>query len=539
MSSGVIPKWLDSIQGAVTQQNGEQLRQLLPIEPPFHPDFQNLIREVSQSNEFAGDGATVSLKNFIESRLPLADYQASRDAWVALPDFLAEFLRFVRDVKVENLLETFERLSDLVVKCGSTLNNEKYDVLMIPTLLYYTKVLVRLAIGLEKQPQLIAHLTASEDDQTLPEQAASKLRSILGNCARDQRPNGKGVVVYKLVNLIMKMLFQCNRPESIRTFYPVVVIQHRSINDYPRSERVTYLYYLGKYFFTAGQFHSASQTLEAAYAECHVDFLKQRRLILIYLVAANIIHGRFPSKALYSRREAAGFQVRIEPLCRAISKGDLAAFRVLTAFDHEYASWFMYFGIFDQLRNRCEPLVYRSLARRTFAVHATGGTMTAAGEKTAPTLDLEDLTSVAYALELRAANPILRSKQAPGVRHTNWLFMQADEGSLPVPYVDPDFEGLDEEDIYPSHLLPDLMEVECIVAGLIETGLMKGFVSHKLGKFAVSGAKNRPALQAGWPPVAETLRERLGNQDVPGWKRSSGIMGGSVIQLTGAMAAGS
>jgi hypothetical protein len=88
-------------------------------------------------------------------------------------------------------------------------------------------------------------------------------------------------------------------------------------------------------------------------------------------------------------------------------------------------------------------------------------------------------------------------------------------------------------------LLPDLMEVECIVAGLVSVGLMRGFISHKLAKFAVSGAKNKPALQAGWPSVAEALRERMGNPDVPGWKKNSGLgAGGNVIQLTGAGAAG-
>jgi len=117
--------------------------------------------------------------------------------------------------------------------------------------------------------------------------------------------------------------------------------------------------------------------------------------------------------------------------------------------------------------------------------------------------------------------------------------MQTDEASLPRPYVDPEYEGLDDDEINPTHLLPDLMEVECIIAGLVSNGIMRGFISHKLAKFAVSGAKNRPALQAGWPNVAEALRERMGNPDVPGWKTSSGVIGaGNVIQLTGAAAAG-
>jgi hypothetical protein len=282
--------------------------------------------------------------------------------------------------------------------------------------------------------------------------------------------------------------------------------------------------------------------LEAAYLECHIDCLKNRRLILVYLVTTNIILGRFPTASLYKRREAAGFQPRFAPICRAIALGDLSSFRLLTRFDTDHADWFLYFGLLLPLRDRCEPLVWRSLARRTFLLYdaapATDANGTPSPEKPMPTLTLEALAHVGRALEIRALNPMARVEPPPSRRHTNWIFMETSTPPPEAAYIDPDFEGLDPDEAVPETLLPDLDEVECIVAGLVESGLMNGFMSRKQSKFAVSGAKKKPVLQAGWPQVWETLSAPRKGDKVVGWKKEYGVVGGMQIRMSSAGAAG-
>jgi hypothetical protein len=398
---------------------------------------------------------------------------------------------------------------------------------------------------------LIAHLVNTDSGiSSLPERAAGQLRPIISECARDTRPNGKSSAVYKLANLSMKILFQCNKPESVRHIYTSVMRAKRPIADYNRSDRVTYLFYLGRYFYASAQFFAAMRVLEQAYLECDIRALKNRRLILIYLVAASIILGRFPTSSLYDRAEATGFRDRFMDICKAMKLGDLCSFRLLTSLSGPYANWFLHFGILLQIQSRGEVIVWRSLARRTFALRnppSTNGaafvTTNSRGQQVAPTLDMKDLHVLMRALAIRVLSPLARGSGIPGQRHTAYAIIDTHTpADLPKPYVDPEFEGvpLSELGITAQTLpteVPTEKEVEGMVASLISMGLMNGYISHRLMKFAIKGAKERPASQAGWPNVAKVLREKHDSDDLPGI--NDGVQQGNVIHLSSAAPAGS
>jgi hypothetical protein len=103
--------------------------------------------------------------------------------------------------------------------------------------------------------------------------------------------------------------------------------QSPPLAHFPASQRVTYLYYLGRYLFSNNLFYPALIALQAAYDQCHRQAISQRHLILAYLIPCNIIMGRFPSRKLLQRPEASGLTDKFEQLCRLIVRGDYIAFR--------------------------------------------------------------------------------------------------------------------------------------------------------------------------------------------------------------------
>lgn len=232
-----------------------------------------------------------------------------------------------------------------------------------------------------------------------------------------------------------------------------------------------------------------------------------------------MILGRFPSQQLYQRPEAKGLAERFQPLCRAIAKGDLATFRRLTEIKNEQTNWFIYYRIFFQIRNRCEVLVWRSLIRRTFLLNGTQGAQPVQDDnapRRAPTVDLQDILHLMRFLEKKALTPLSQLDHGPGRRHTNWIFM-GDTPPARATYVDPDFEG-ESEGEQAELLLPDMLEVECIVASLVDQGFLNGFISHKQLRFAITGAKKKGALAAGFPNMWEVIKSRS-DDEVPGWRR--------------------
>lgn len=88
-------------------------------------------------------------------------------------------------------------------------------------------------------------------------------------------------------------------------------------------------------------------------------------------------------------------------------------------------------------------------------------------------------------------------------------------------------------------LMPDITDVEAIVASLVTQDLLHGFVSHSLKRFAILGAKQKGgALAAGFPAPWGVMKTRAGGErvDVPGWVSGSGrpqVRMGGVVNLSG------
>jgi len=177
------------------------------------------------------------------------------------------------------------------------------------------------------------------------------------------------------------------------------------------------------------------------------------------------------------------------------------------------AQWYLGKRILLQLSNRCEILVWRSLARKTFLLSGTQGN---ASNKRAPTLDLQDMLVLATFLERRALEPDNPATRTP---HTNSIFMS------PIPitqseqqgYVDPDLTDAVEPG---GPDLPSIARVESIVASLVEQDLLHGFISHKSLRFAITGSKIAGALSAGFPRVWDVIKSKV-DDEVPGWVRET------------------
>ena len=239
-----------------------------------------------------------------------------------------------------------------------------------------------------------------------------------------------------------------------------------------------------------------------------------------------------------SRPEAAGLFERFAPISRAIRSGDLTSFKRSLGPESGEEKWFFQKGILLTLLHRCEVLVWRSLARRVFLL--TYQFPSDPNSKKAPTLDLMDLVAAAqYCQKVlegweRPLNPI--SVMQGGRTHTNTMFMKPQD-LAPSGVTTRSLNA--SQGILFGARMPDLLEIEAIVASLVQQGLLRGFIGHNQMKFAILGAKLRGgALKAGFPDVFEVIRARVElegrHTEVPGWVQDErkGGMGG-VVNLSG------
>lgn len=530
----VLGQFLVQVNGFIQARNEKSLSDWLALEPPFNQQYNAMIQELQAT---CPKGSEEALEQRCTQALKAATEGDDGSPWTAFIKFMAQYLAYLRDVSADasKYLETYELLSELQQRGNSALGHATLGYLILPTAVANARLVCRLAIGLDRQPELIAHLKRSRgaggDDgakETLPERAANILRQAFVTCLNDRvaglsadgKPEGKKRGIYVIANLCLKILFQCRKTRNAVQIFENISNQSPPLTAYPKSQRVTYLYYLGRFLFQNSHFHRAQRALQYAYDEAPTspDCVRQRRSIVVYLIASNLILGRFPSQQLLSRPEAHGLAARFMPLCIAIRKGDLAAFRRHLAFDGEHADWFLHFRILLQLRNRCEPLVWRSLVRKVFLV--AGTRPTGENSRSAATLRLEHALAAFELLE----------RQYPA------------EDS----YIDPDVQGVEYGETTP---FLDIPAMESKLSSLIEQGLLQGFISHKLGRFAITGtkAKGGDAVAAGFPNPWMALSgkaERVaGASEVPGWKKEGAGPGGRIggvqtVQISGARPVG-
>jgi hypothetical protein len=279
---------------------------------------------------------------------------------------------------------------------------------------------------------------------------------------------------------------------------------------YPAAQRVTFLYYLGRFNFSNSHYRRAALCLEQAYLQTPVQLTSHRTNILAYLIPCNILLGRFPSAMLLQRPEANTLAPVFSPLCQAIRTGDFVLFQRHLA---EHETWLFEKGLLLCLTHRLRPLLWRSLSRRTFCL--TYVPPTDPSSKKAATLDLVDLHAAASYLQRRLEGwmPAAAGMAAP----------TADTTLVPPPQGPQELRP--NEGLVWGNAEVSQDDVELMVATLIQQGLMHGFVAHGQSKFAVIGAKAKGPLLAGWPNVSQAIRDRIYDEgfeldEVPGWVKA-------------------
>lgn len=301
---------------------------------------------------------------------------------------------------------------------------------------------------------------------------------------------------------------------------------------YPAAQRVTFLYYLGRFNFSNSHYLRAALCLEEAYLQTPPSFVSHRTNILTYLIPCNLLLGRFPSQILLQRPEAQSLVPVFVPLCQAIRSGNFMQFQSHLA---SQETWLFEKGLLLPLTHRLRPLLWRALSRKVFVL--TFVPPTDASSRKAATLDLTDLHAAAVYVQRRLEGWL---PSGPGAHRAssqaNALLMKAianssgpgsAETTLSPPPGGPHKLRPNEGMIW-GNAEVTFDDVEVMVATLVQQGLMHGFIAHGQGRFAIIGAKAKgsPVL-AGWPNAWQAIRDRKHDEvfdldDVPGWFKVKG-----------------
>ncbi|KAI9889495.1 MAG: hypothetical protein M1814_005278 [Vezdaea aestivalis] len=432
MSSQVVDALLREISGALYRRDSAFLNSALPLGGDLlsQPPYTVLVAELNATFPSSiHDPQDEKLEKHCVKLLPVNEDcepdGPTGTAWPAFVIFIKEYFIYLRD-RDYDLVELHERMVNLLTHCITALTHSSLGIVVLELCLEYAQVLKVLSLTFEvteevKQQTYNTRLSLKREGkhsyptmQKPAERVAETLQKALNVCLADRsggggpgnrfaRPTGKRVAIYKFSIIMAKCMAGSGNLSGLASLFSNIQKLGPPLEFYPASQRVTYLYYLGRYHSRFDNFYRAVQCLESAYMQCPRQFIRQRRQILKFLLADSIVLGRFPSQELFSRPEAEGFEKIFLPVCYAVRQGDFKALRTFvgevggeaeTAISSGQAAyaqaWLRKFGILYKLQSHLRLSTWRCLVRKAFIIGGFHG-----DGKKPPMVDFDVVVSAA------------------------------------------------------------------------------------------------------------------------------------------------
>ena len=131
-----------------------------------------------------------------------------------------------------------------------------------------------------------------------------------------------------------------------------------SLEQFPKSDRVTFRYYLGRLYFLEEDYVKAENELNLAFKECTKHHLKNKELILQTLLPVKLMKGMLPTKTLLSMFPQS--RQIYSQLAIAVKKGDVKSFNIaLTNSESTLIKQRTYFAV-----EKAESIALRQLFRK-------------------------------------------------------------------------------------------------------------------------------------------------------------------------------
>ncbi|KAK1830318.1 COP9 signalosome complex subunit 12 [Podospora conica] len=268
------------------------------------------------------------------------------------------------------------------------------------------------------------------------EDCARQLNRLFNLCLSDRAPldNSRKWGIYHVANLLFKTYFKLNSAPLSNNILKSLSAGRGDmppLSKFPKSQQVTYKYYEGVLRFLEEDYVQAEKHLTEAWSMCHKDAMKNKEMILTYLVPCHLLTTHtLPTKKLlepYPR-----LQKLFLPLSRHIKRGELHAFDLaLQEGEDEFVKRRIYLTL-----ERGRDIALRNLLRKVFLA---GGFEEAKTE----------------------GAPKVRRTRVPIAEFTAAISLG-------------------------SHQTLDSDEVECFLANMIYKNLMKGYIARERGIVVLS-----------------------------------------------------
>lgn len=197
------------------------------------------------------------------------------------------------------------------------------------------------------------------------EKAAEHIMSCFRTCALDSKSTEdvtKRWGMLNIVNQLFKIYFKVNKLHLCKPL--IRAIESSNLKErYPKSQQVTYKYYVGRKHMFDNNFKAAEEYLSYAFEKCHIKSKANKRSILIYLIPVKMLLGHMPQTQLLKKYDLLQFQ----EVVAAVKQGNLLRLNEALEANEKF---FIKCGIYLILE-KLKIITYRNLFKKVSNIMKT------------------------------------------------------------------------------------------------------------------------------------------------------------------------
>ncbi|KAE8351170.1 hypothetical protein BDV28DRAFT_137713 [Aspergillus coremiiformis] len=421
---------------------------LTPVAPAEYPERLQSFYRFSNAARVSSD-LRYSLFQANGLKLPKQEQNAWIDIFSAYWAAVGEITKFADSPSTASWVKVFnfwKSLANVLIRGYSNFGLQAWTVPCLYVVGKYLRSFAMKADAELSSQDAVAFGDNFQDDIAADfgksaklEESARIINRMFTLCLSDRAPieESRKWGIYNTTNLMFKTYFKINSVSLSKNLLRALKASSADLPEmeaFPKSHIVTFKYYVGVIHFLDENYAEAEEHLAYAWNMCHKDAVKNKELILTYLIPCHLV----TTHTLPSKKLLAPFPILeklFRPLCNCIMKGDLNGFdNAMTAGEEEFVKRRIYLPL-----ERGRDIALRNLFRKVFVA---GGFE-----------------------EPKDGQPPIRRTRIPVAEFAAALRIgtHADDRSR-----------------------VDIDEVECLLSNLIYKGLMKGYISRERGTVVLS-----------------------------------------------------
>ncbi|KAK6582160.1 hypothetical protein PZA11_005857 [Diplocarpon coronariae] len=358
---------------ACQEGNGYDLSMTLsPISPASDPDR---LARFFRSTNYAQ--APREFRNRILNDNASSFTNPQEEGWVevyyAYYKAVGEILKADTDKLQASYVKVYESWREMTLALVRGYTNNGFEAWTVPCLYMAGKYMRIFAIKADESAASTTGSVTNFDDSHPEveknerlEDAARQLNRIFTICLSDRAPleESRKWGIYNIINLLFKTYFKLNSIALSKNILKAIQAYRGdmpTLDAFPKAHQVTFKYYVGVIYFLEEAYEEAEKHLTEAWKMCHKDSVRNKELILTYLVPCHLLTTHtLPSSTLLAPYPH--LQALFLPLSRCIKRGDLAGFdAALVAGEDEFTKRRIYLTL-----ERGRDIALRNLLRKVF-----------------------------------------------------------------------------------------------------------------------------------------------------------------------------